>query len=151
MSYKGKFHPKNPQKYRGDSSKITYRSGWELKFFRFLDNHPDVIWWNSEETVIPYTSPIDGRIHRYYPDVLLKKKVEDKEEIFMIEIKPEGQTREPDIRKKNNTPSGRISRRYLNEVKTYGINEAKWKSAEKYCEQKGWKFLILTEKSLGIK
>lgn len=152
MSYKGRFKPTNPEKYKGDPTKITYRSMWEFKFFRFVDLHPDVIWWQSEEIAIPYLSPIDNKMHRYFPDVILKKKTgPDKYETVMIEIKPQKQTTPPDISKRNNTPSGRISRRYVNEAKTYGINEAKWIAARKYCDQRGWKFEIMTEKHLGIK
>jgi hypothetical protein len=111
-----------------------------------------VIWWQSEEVAIPYLSPIDGKMHRYFPDVILHKKVEtNKFETIMIEIKPEGQTRPPDISKKNKTPTGQISRRYLNEVKTFGINDAKWKAARQYCTAKGWKFEIMTEKHLNIR
>ena len=152
MAYKGRFRPANPQKYRGDPTNIVYRSLWEFKFFKFIDLHPDVIWWQSEEVAIPYLSPIDGKMHRYFPDVILHKKIgDDKFETVMIEIKPEGQTRPPDISKKNKTPTGRISRRYLNEVKTFGINDAKWKAARQYCSAKGWKFEIMTEKHLNIR
>jgi hypothetical protein len=152
MSYKGRFKPKNPNKYRGDPTNVVYRSLWELKFFKFVDEHPDIIWWSSEEMSIPYLSPIDGKYHRYFPDVVINKKIdENTQEVIMIEIKPQKQTMPPDLSKKNNTPTGRISRRYLNEVKTWGINDAKWAAARKYCEQKGWKFVIMTEKSLGIK
>ena len=152
MAYKGRFRPKNPEKYKGDPSKIIYRSMWEFKFFRYIDEHPDIIWWASEEYIVPYMSPIDGKMHRYFPDVVLKKNTPDgSTETIMIEIKPKSQTRPPDITKKNNTPSGRISRRYLNEVKTYGTNEAKWKAARKFCSERGWKFAIFTEAELGIK
>lgn len=149
MSYKGRFKPKHPEKYKGNSGNIIYRSLWEYKFFRYIDDHPDILWWASEEHVVKYTSPIDGKIHRYFPDVVLSKKNKDETiETIMIEIKPKSQTRPPDIRKKNATPSGRVSRRYLNEVKTFGINEAKWEQAEIYCKERGWKFLIVTEKEL---
>lgn len=152
MSYKGRFRPTNPGKYKGDPSNIIYRSMWEFKFFRFADLHPDIIWWQSEEIAIPYMSPIDNKVHRYFPDVILMKKVgDDKYETIMIEIKPKSQTSPPDISKRNNTPTGRVSRRYLKEVKTYGINEAKWKAAQKYCDERGWKFQIMTEQHLGIK
>ena len=152
MAYKGRFKPANPEKYKGDPTKITYRSSWEFKFFRFVDQHPDVIWWQSEEIAIPYLSPIDNRVHRYFPDVILKKRVgPDQYETVMIEIKPKSQTMPPDISKRNKTPTGRISRRYLNEVKTYGINDAKWAAARKYCNERGWKFEIMTESHLGIK
>ena len=152
MSYKGRFIPKNPQKYRGDPTKIIYRSLWEFKFFKFIDLHPDVVWWQSEEVAIPYLSPIDGKMHRYFPDVVLRKKLPGGGiETLMIEIKPKKQTIPPDITKRNATPSGRISRRYINEVKTYGVNEAKWIAARKYCAERGWKFQVFTEKELGIR
>lgn len=69
----------------------------------------------------------------------------------MIEIKPKAQTRPPDPRKKNQTKTGAVSRRYINEVKTYGINEAKWKAARGFCADRGWEFVIMTEDHLGIK
>lgn len=34
---------------------------------------------------------------------------------------------------------------------TWGVNEAKWKAAEEYCKDRGWKFIIMTEHELGIK
>ena len=154
MAYSGRFKPKNPSKYKGDPTKIIYRSMWEFKFFRYVDVHPDVIWWQSEEVVVPYMSPIDGRRHRYYPDVIVHSKVPlakgGGEKTLMIEIKPKYQTKPPDISKKN-TSKGRVSRRYLNEVKTWGVNEAKWKAARMFCGQRGWDFQIYTEDQLGIK
>jgi hypothetical protein len=151
LAYSGRFRPKNPNKYKGDPSRIIYRSMWEFKFFRYVDEHPDVIWWQSEEVAIPYYSPIDGKRHRYFPDVIVNTKLPGGQiKTLMIEIKPKGQTRPPDIRNKK-TAKGRPSRRYLNEVKTWGINEAKWKAARAYCAQKGWEFQIYTEHELGIK
>lgn len=151
MAYKGRFRPKNPSKYKGDPTKIIYRSSWELRFFSTLDQHPEVLWWQSEEVVVPYVSPIDGRRHRYFPDVIVcKKDPSGKNKTMMIEIKPASQTKPPDISKKN-TAKGGLSRRYLNEVKTYGINEAKWKAARNYCADRGWQFMIMTERDLGIK
>jgi len=150
LAYSGRFRPKNPQKYKGDPTKIIYRSLWEFKFFRHVDKHPDVIWWQSEEVIVPYRSPIDGRLHRYFPDVIVRQKKPDgKTETLMIEIKPKAQTRPPDIRNKS-TLKGRVSKRYLNEVKTWGVNESKWKAAQNFCADRGWKFLIYTEDHLGV-
>lgn len=151
MAYNGRFRPKNPAKYRGDPTKIFYRSMWEFKFFRHIDDHPDVLWWASEEYVIPYSSPIDGKKHRYFPDVVVHRKMPDgSQKTLMIEIKPKSQTKPPDIKNKQ-TSKGNISRRYLNEVKAWGINEAKWKAARIWCAQRGWEFQIYTEDQLGIK
>lgn len=149
--HKGRFRPKNPGKYKGDPSNIIYRSLWEFKFFRYVDLHPDIIWWQSEEVIVPYYSPIDGKRHRYFPDVIINKRVGPVTKTVMIEIKPKAQTRPPDPRKKNQTKTGAVSRRYINEVKTYGVNEAKWKAARSYCADRGWEFVIMTEDHLGIK
>ena len=147
MSYKGRYNPKNPYKYKGDPTNIIYRSLWELKLMMYLDEHRDVDQWASEEFFIPYKSPIDGKYHRYFPDFWMKNK---NGKIIVIEVKPAAQTKKPNIKKKNATPTGRISRRYLTEVKNYGINTAKWEAAQEYCKDRKWEFKIMTEKELGI-
>jgi hypothetical protein len=144
MAYKGKFQPRNPQKYLGDPSNIIYRSRWELKFMRWLDNHPGVLQWGSEELVIPYRSPIDGRVHRYFPDFIIKKKTPDgKVDTVIVEIKPFAQTKPPTVQAK-------ATKRYITEVQNWGINSSKWEAAVNYCKDRGWKFEIITEKELGI-
>jgi len=144
-TYKGVFKPKNPSKYRGDPTNIIYRSRWELYFMRYLDDHSGVHQWASEELVIPYRSPIDGRVHRYFPDFWIKKvNREGKLDTVVVEIKPYKETVEP-------TPQKKLSKRYLYEVKTWGINSSKWKAANKYCDERGWQFMILTENELGLK
>jgi len=149
--YQGRYRPQNPEKYKGDVSNIQYRSGWELRLCSYLDKHPKVLEWSSEEVVLPYVSPIDNRIHRYFPDFLVKQlNKEGNIETILIEVKPYAQTRPPDPAK-GKTPSGRPSRRFLNEVKTWGVNEAKWKAAEEFCRDRKWKFQKLTEHDLGIK
>lgn len=145
MAYKGKFQPKNPAKYEGDPTNIIYRSLWELKYMMWLDSHQDVIKWSSEEFCIPYLSPIDGRYHRYFPDFKVKQRNRDGVvETIVVEIKPSVQTVEP----KQQT---RKTKRYITEVYTWGVNQAKWKAAEEYCADKKWSFKIMTEKELGIK
>lgn len=146
--YQGKFKPKHPEKYKGDPTNIIYRSGWELKLFAYLDSHPNVLKWSSEEFFIPYISPIDGRWHRYFPDVYVEQiNSEGKKQCILIEVKPDAQTRPPEP-KNRLTAKGNVSRRYLNEVKTWGTNEAKWKAAREFCADRGWTFQILTEKQL---
>lgn len=144
--YQGFFKPKNPQKYKGDPTNIVYRSSWELKLMLYLDSNNQVISWASEEVIIPYRSPIDGKIHRYYPDFIVTKiNKEGKKETALIEVKPYIQTIPPKIPKNKNSKS------FLTEVKTWGMNEAKWKAANEYCKDRGWTFHIFTEKELGIK
>lgn len=144
MAYKGTFKPKNPDKYKGDPTKIIYRSRWELMVMQKLDAHPDVIQWSSEEVVIPYVSPIDNRYHRYFMDFYMKRKnKEGKIEEILIEVKPFAQTKPPTVQNK-------VSRRYITEVQTWGVNSAKWKAAQEYCKDRGWQFQIITEKELGL-
>ena len=145
MAYKGFFKPLNPSKYRGDPTNIVYRSRWELVYMSRLDKDPNIIEWSSEEHVIPYRSPIDNRIHRYFVDFYIKKKMPDgKTKCALIEIKPKAQTRPPAVINKPN-------KRYINEVMTWGVNEAKWKAATEFCKDRGWDFEILTEDHLGLK
>lgn len=145
MSYKGYFKPRNPSKYKGDPTNIIYRSRWESKFMNYLDSHPDVLQWASEELIIPYRSPVDGKMHRYFPDFIVRKRnPQGVIETLLIEIKPASQTKEP-VKKKT------INKAYISEVMTWGVNQAKWKAAKEFCEDRKWKFLILTEKELNIK
>lgn len=142
---KGKYKPKNPAKYKGDPRMIVYRSSWELKFMSYIDDHTDVIEWGSEEFSIPYRSPIDGKIHRYFPDFFVKKKTpHGTTECVVVEIKPFKETKPPKVQSKP-------TKQYLREVYTWGINEAKWKAATEYCKDRMWKFIIMTEYDLGIK
>ncbi len=147
--YQGRFKPRNPEKYKGDPTNIIYRSGWELKLMSYLDKHPHVTKWCSEEIIIPYRSPIDGRMHRYFPDFYVEQiNKEKRKEKVLIEVKPYAQTQPPKVQ---NTKKNKPTKRYLNEVKTWGINSAKWKAAEEFCKDRGYIFRIITENELGIK
>jgi hypothetical protein len=109
---------------------------------KYLDEHPDVLEWSSEEVIIPYLSPIDGRYHRYFPDFLVKRRdINGVVETILIEIKPMKQTVPPKRQK-------RLTKKYIMEVQTWGINSSKWEAAESYCRKRGWKFLKLTENEL---
>jgi hypothetical protein len=143
MSYSGTFSPKNPSKYNGDPANIIYRSNWELRVMKYFDNNPNVIWWASEELSIPYKSPVDNRVHRYFPDFVAKIKTRDgKEKTYMLEVKPEAQTKMPKQRKR--------TKRMIQEVATYAINQEKWRAADLFCKEHGWEFMLLTEKELGL-
>lgn len=142
-TYKGRFQPKNPSKYNGDANNIIYRSTWEVRVMKWLDEHPSVIWWASEELPIPYKSPLDNRIHRYFPDFIAKLKQKDGSVMtYIIEVKPLEQTKMPIQKKK--------TKRYIREAATYVVNQEKWKAADIFCQEHGWKFMVMTEKELGI-
>lgn len=138
----GRYVPHNPHKYKGNVKNIVFRSSWERAFMRYCDLSAKVKYWSSEEVsegmVIPYISPKDEQIHRYYMDF---KIVTGVGKVVLIEIKPFAQTRMPKVPK-------RQTKRYLNECLTYAINEAKWMAASNYCKKVGWDFKIITEKQL---
>ena len=73
-TYKGIYRPTNPNKYAGDPNRIVYRSNWERKFMLYCDRNDDIIYWASEELSIPYVNPIDRKVHRYFPDFIIKTK-----------------------------------------------------------------------------
>ena len=143
-TYKGKYRIKKPEKYMGDPKNITYRSLWERQAFRWCEDRDDVVAWSSEETVVPYVCPTDKRAHRYFIDLKIKFK---NGRTVLVEIKPKSQTIPP------KKPS-RQTKKYINEVMTYVKNEAKWKAASKYAQDRGYHFEIWTQdtmKQLGIK
>ena len=141
MSYKGRFKPKHYKKYKGDPTKVIYRSMWELRFMKYCDKNDSILEWSSEEIVIPYRS-IDNKIHRYYPDFWIKYKQYDGKMIQeIIEVKPKSQCKRP-------SKKGKHYGKYLREARTYAINESKWDAAREYCLDRGYKFRILTEDHL---
>lgn len=143
-SYKGKYTPRHPEKYKGDPNLCIFRSLWERKFMTFCDDTPSVIEWSSEEIVVPYISPLDGRRHRYFVDFWVKVKAKDdtvKE--YLIEVKPKKQTKQPEPPK-----TKRVSKSKITEIRNWMVNSAKWAAARRVCEDKGWEFKILTEDNL---
>lgn len=151
MAYSGKFKPMYPEKYDGNPGNIVYRSLWELQVMRELDHNKNVMRWSSEEIIIFYVSPVDGRKHRYFPDFWAEFKTADGSiKRTLIEVKPFAQTRQPKP-PPSVTKSGKVRRnsRFMKELQTYAVNKAKWEAAEIICEQKGWDFQIITEKELG--
>lgn len=137
MAYKGKFSPRNPQKYNGDPTNIVYRSSWECKVMDTFDKRPDILSWSSEEMAIPYVSPVDGRRHRYFPDFIVKVRTKDGTiKTMMVEVKPEKQSKPP-------TKKSRVTKQYIQEVVTWGVNQAKWKAAIEYCKDRKWTFVVM--------
>jgi hypothetical protein len=145
MSYKGKYKPSFPEKYNGDPTNIIYRSLWERKFCVYCDLNENILSWSSEEKAIAYRSPIDGKIHRYFPDFLIKVKESNGTiKKYMIEIKPKKQTLPPQ-------KPQRQTKKYISEVYEYAKNQAKWEAAKEWCEDRGYEFKVITEQELGIK
>ena len=144
MSYKGKYYPSFPRKYKGDPTNIIYRSLWERKFMVYCDKNQNILEWASEEIAIPYRSPIDNRVHRYFPDFYMKvKETNGKIKNYVIEVKPAKQTKPPAKPK-------RQTKGYIREAYEYARNQAKWKAAREYCADRMWEFKVITEKELDL-
>ena len=144
MSYKGKFRPTFISKYKGDPTNIIYRSLWEKKFMVYCDKNLNVLEWGSEEIALPYISPHDSRVHRYFPDFYIKvQENTGKIKRYLIEVKPLKQTTKPKKPK-------RQTKGYIREAFEYARNQAKWKAAREYCADRMWEFKVITEKELDI-
>ena len=144
MAYSGLYKPLYPKKYRGNPSRIVYRSLWEKKYMKYCDHTSSILEWGSEEIIIPYRSPIDNRVHRYYPDFYIKVlEKSGKTSKYIVEIKPKKQTKPPYGKDKRTVA-------YKREALTFAKNRAKWNAAEDFCEDRQMKFLILTEDHLAV-
>ena len=131
------FTPKNPEKIIG-KAKIYYRSSWELKVMRLLDQHPDVIQWASESVSIPYTNPLTGKKTVYIPDFLvLYKGKNGKNRAELIEVKPAAQALKENANNNKNKAA-------------LMLNTAKWAAAMAWCKKNGVEFTVLTENDIFI-
>ena len=142
MAYRGKYQPSFPKKYKGDHTNIVYRSLWERKFMVYCDKNENILEWGSEEIAFPYRSPVDNRVHRYFPDFYIKVRESNGSiKKMIVEIKPYKQTVEPKVKK-------RKTRGYIFEVTEYAKNQAKWSAAKEWCLDHGYEFKVLTENEL---
>ena len=111
----------------------------------YCDKNENILEWGSEEMAFPYRSPVDNRVHRYFPDFYVKvRESNGKIKKMIIEIKPYKQTVEPQ-------PKKRKTKGYIFEVVEYAKNQAKWEAAKEWCLDHGYEFKVLTEHQLGIK
>jgi len=144
MSYKGRYKPKNPKKYRGDPTGIIYRSLLERSYMVKLDENPNVLEWQSEEIIVPYISPIDNAWHRYFPDFWVRFIDIDDNNIIkqaLIELKPKSQCKEPKVQSRKTV-------KYVREVTTWLVNQAKWDAAIEWCKKNNCQFQVLTEEDI---
>lgn len=124
----------NPEKYVGNGTP-KYRSGWELTFMRFCDNHPSVVSWASECVRIPYKNPFTGKDTYYVPDFLVTYQVNGVKRAELIEIKPKAQAVMELARSQQ-------------EKAAVALNMCKWQAARIWCKRMGATFRILTEEDI---
>lgn len=131
----GEYTVVNKDKYVGKLP-VIYRSSWELSFMRVLDLHPNVLNWASESLSIPYLNPVTGASSMYIPDFLVvyvDKNGNKSAEV--IEIKPSSQA----ILEKAKSKKDKLA---------YAVNQAKWQSAQVWCQKHGLTFKVMTEEHL---
>ncbi len=138
----GRYKPKFPDKYKGDPANIWFRSSWERDVMHWLDGRSDVVWWMSEERAIWYSNPVTKKKARYFPDFIVCYEKNGVRHEEVIEVKPSRQVKGPPANPKRRTEN------WVKEVKTYAVNQAKWKAAVNYCEDRGMSFRILTEDNM---
>ena len=144
-SIKRKYIPSHPRKYKGNAENIICRSSWERKFCRYCDLNENILEWGSEEFYIPYVSPVDRKVHKYFPDFIIKvKESTGAIKTYVIEVKPYRETVPPTTGKKQ-------KKTLIRECKTYAVNQAKWKAAVEFCDDRRITFKVITEKELGVK
>ena len=112
----------------------------------YCDLNENILEWASEEFWIPYLDPTTNRVRRYFPDFFIKYKDKDRNiRRSVIEVKPMRETLQPKATK------GKSRKTMINESMTYVKNQAKWKAAREFCEDRKLEFKIMTEKELGIR
>lgn len=142
----GKYSPRNPDKYIGDIHNIIYRSSWEYRFCIYCDNNDSILKWSSEPVAIDYYNPLDKKNHKYNVDFYIKVQREDQtEQDWIIEIKPENQTKKP-IYEGVNTLAKLKS--YNRNMQIWITNQAKFKAAKLWAEKRGYKFGVVDENFL---
>ena len=139
---KGKYRVINYKKYKGDPTGVVYRSGWEHEVMKWCDSNPRVRRWWSEEIAIPYRSPRDGKLHRYFPDFWWEIEQDGKLKRYLIEVKP---------KRKLEPPKNKRSKRYLEESIEYAVNQAKFERAREWAADHGCEFIVITERELKIR
>ena len=144
--YQGDYTPKHHEKYIGNKLP-HYRSSWERKVFWYLDNNENVVAWGSECIVIPYVSPKDGQVHRYYPDCFVRIKCPDGLKDFILEIKPVAQSQPAKVPKKK---TAKALQQFNESQETFLVNQAKWAACEKWCKERNIAFRVVTENELRL-
>lgn len=133
---------KNPDKYLGNPNNVISRSSLETRFMTWCDRTRYVLKWASEETIVPYISPVDMKEHRYFVDFSIVIQTPSGSKKLLVEIKPKSQCLAPTI-----TPRKRQTT-IINEHKTYAVNQAKWQAAKYYAKMINAEFVVFTEEDL---
>jgi len=143
--YHGEYIVEHKEKYLG-SKNPKFRSSWEKRFCFWCDNNDNITKWGYEILDITYFSPIDNKVHRYFPDFYFEAIAPNgKIKKYLVEVKPKKSTEPP---KKPKNKNRKAVQRFMEDTENFIINQSKWKSAKKFCTKRGLEFKIITEKDL---
>lgn len=157
----GNFLPKNRDKvikFNKDNG-VYYRSSWEKVFMHWLDNNDSITKWGAECMSIPYqlthfdNGDVRLKSHTYYPDFYYEMR--DEQGVLkqvVVEVKPAKEYQDViDLNEGNMVvPTSGIKklRNFEYALKQAQRNKGKWETMIKWCNKKGYKFIIITEHHL---
>lgn len=119
--------------------KICFRSQWEIDFAKFLDNNDKVKTWRQDYPFRYYDQYVSKKIATYYIDfyVIMKNGLN-----VLIEVKPI-KTLTENVRTRSIKYKKIHNHNYLKNI-------SKFESADTYCRQNKWRFLLTEKKSRGF-
>ena len=137
---------------------VYFRSSWEKKIMTWLDNNNSITKWGAECLRIPYQMTHfengDTKIkeHSYYPDFYYEMRTIDGVlKQIVVEVKPQ---KEYDMVLKLtegslNVPDGlKKLKSFEYDLKQAQKNRDKWQTMIKWCNKRGYEFIVITENHL---
>jgi hypothetical protein len=166
-SYKsGNFIPMNKHKVLklNKEGGVYFRSSWENRIMIWLDNNESIKMWGAECLKIPYqmthfkSGDLEIRDHNYYPDFYYEMLNQDGSiKRVVVEVKPHKEYQMVlDLNEgKLNVPQNGLKKlkSFEYDLKMAQRNRDKWETMIKWCNKKGYEFIIITEhhlKKFGI-
>jgi hypothetical protein len=153
----GIYYPKNKDKVIKLNAKggLYYRSSLEKKMMHYLDFNDKIINWGAENIKIPYqktemhneSQQLRITEHIYYPDFYYEILSEDGTlHKVVAEVKPESETIEPRL---PINPTTKQLKNFEYALKMWNKNLSKWEYIIDWCNRKGMRFIIITDKILS--
>jgi hypothetical protein len=138
---------------------VFYRSSWEKKIMYWLDQKKEIIRWGAECLIIPYqlthfeSGTPEVKQHCYYPDFYYELKTESGEiKKVVVEVKPYKEYKMvQDLNEKKLVIPEKGTKKLKNfeyDLLMANKNNQKWETMIKWCNLKGYSFIIITEHQL---
>lgn len=160
----GNYIPMNKEKVikLNNQGGVYYRSGWEKRIMVWMDTNESVTLWGAENIHIPYqmTHFDKGdpyiKNHTYYPDFYYEMRVNGELKQVVMEVKPQIEYNDVILLRegKFNIPQDCSLKKLKSleyKFKMAQKNSDKWDTMIKWCNKKGFEFIIVTELTLKKK